>query len=86
MQNLCDSLEDALKRYYQIINQGVALTAPVRNEADKKKQGRKLWKNSTDFRGYLDVLNIDLMGGCHDNPSDDMDESCMQYNPNLIYL
>ncbi|CAG7818548.1 unnamed protein product [Allacma fusca] len=74
--NNCDMIEDALKRYYSIIDGTVVVKAgPVNKARSNSIHKAKPWKNSTNFRGYLDVLNIHLMGPCETYPHEKMDES-----------
>ncbi|CAL8144537.1 unnamed protein product [Orchesella dallaii] len=69
----CDMVEDALKRYYSIILKTVSHSAPIVNLANAKHN--KSWKSDPGFKGYLDVLQVDLMAPCESMPHESMDEA-----------
>ncbi|CAL8089385.1 unnamed protein product [Orchesella dallaii] len=73
VRNTCDLVEDALKRYYALINRRHSTLQRFRN--DKKNDAEKPWKGTPNYVGYLDVLKIDLMTPCEAYPNENMDES-----------
>lgn len=67
-------VEDALKRYYALINKHQSNYQSFRIK--KTTEEEKPWKGHEKYSGYLDLLQIDMMGPCENYPHENMDESC----------
>lgn len=71
----CDFLQNALDRYWKILQQDTQL---VLDSAEYRQGDIKLRTSMEDFIGYLHHLEVNLTGVCLDDeyPSLQMDESC----------
>ncbi|XP_069678413.1 beta-hexosaminidase subunit beta-like [Periplaneta americana] len=67
----CDLLQEAIKRYYNVIIQTRDINMRTRSHREPISKG---WKKDPQFRAYLDSLEIQLMAPCEDLPYLHMDE------------
>lgn len=77
----CDILEAAKARYLQIIGKQASHTyrGYRKNNATEfkfKPRNIKSWREDSNFKEYLDVVDLNLKSPCDSMPHLDMDESC----------
>ncbi|XP_068240114.1 beta-hexosaminidase subunit alpha-like [Palaemon carinicauda] len=61
----CDILQEAMKRYKDIMFQ---------SSSHLKTNPKDIWRKDEAFSGYLDTVSINLMQPCEEYPHHDMDE------------
>jgi len=72
----CDILDEALRRYYELIFWPARGSGMTKRFQKLFPEARHSWEKMDLFRGYLDTVKVHLMQPCETYPSLDMDEHC----------
>jgi len=70
----CDILDEALRRYYELIFWPARGSGMTKRFQKLFPEARHSWEKMDLFRGYLDTVKVHLMQPCETYPSLDMDE------------